>query len=148
MARTVAAEMALPPPPEIARRVRAAFAYAGEDVSKEHPKLDISKHTVARIVSGTNPRGADTDELEKIADFTKVPLEFLREGFTGEQPGVPDRLEALEHQYTALRSELHKEVQVLRDERVELAANIRRLEQALAANTRMGRRRQGPAANG
>jgi transcriptional regulator with XRE-family HTH domain len=139
--------MALPPA-EVARRVRAAFAYAGEDISKQHPDLGISPSTVARIVSSTKPRGADSDELGRVAAFTKVPLSFLLEGWASEEASTSERLEALEHQYAALRSELQREAQELRDARTEFAANIRKLEQALGASTTKGRRQTGPGADG
>lgn len=98
--------MALPPPPEIANRVRAAFAYAGQDVTKEHNELGISKATVARIVSRSDPRGASSEELERVATFTGVPLGFLLDGWASDAPRIDERVEALEHRLTALLDEI------------------------------------------
>jgi transcriptional regulator with XRE-family HTH domain len=140
--------MALPPPLEVARRVRAAFAYAGVDTTKEHPELGISKATVARIVSTSKPRGANHDELERIAGFTNVPLAFLLEGWPDGSPSTPERVEALEHQYATLAAQLAEAA----GSRESLAAALTEVNVALARHTReiaalaAERRRRGPGA--
>jgi transcriptional regulator with XRE-family HTH domain len=140
------ATMALPPPLEVARRVRAAFAYADCDTTKEHPELGISRATVARIVSTSKPRGANHEELERIAGFTNVPLGFLTDGWPDESPSTPERLEALEHQYATLKAQLAVEGEA----RAALADAVNVLQPVIAQHTReiaalaAGRRRGGP----
>jgi hypothetical protein len=71
-----------PSPPEVARRVRAAFAYAGLDVSKPVAGLGIDPSTIQRMVDPIDPRGATSEhELRQIALATGVPAGFLLSGF-------------------------------------------------------------------
>ena len=138
----VRAAMALPPPPEIARRVRAAFAYANKDVSKEHAELGIGYATVQRIVSPTKPRGADSDELEQIAGFTGVPVSFLLDGWPSEAPSAAERLEALEHQYQALIAQIgearRSAAEALAEQAQTVAQHTRAIEELQAARHRRG----------
>lgn len=127
--------MALPPPLEVARRVRAAFAYAGKDVSKDHPELGIGYSTIQRIISTESkkgPRPARRDELEQIANFTKVPLSFFLDGWPSDEPHAGERIEALEHQYGTIGPRI-AELETLT---AELAGTLRRV----AADTARHRR--------
>lgn len=71
-----------PSPAEVARRVRAAFAYAGLDVSKPVPGLPVDPPTIQWMIDPINPRGAESErELSQIAKATGVPVGFLLCGF-------------------------------------------------------------------
>lgn len=65
----------------VAKRVRAALAYAGltyEDAAERIP--DLGAATLRRIALMTNPRGATLHELGHIALACDVPLEWLTGG--------------------------------------------------------------------
>ncbi len=97
--------MALPAAEDIARRTSAALAYASIDVKAGVCVDDraISSATLARIVSAASPRGVHTlEELETIADACEVPRSFLLDGFTPDDPSLPERVEALERQLKVL----------------------------------------------
>lgn len=94
---------------EAAARVRAALGYAGLTVKQAptEPRLkdaDITYATLTRIVSATNPRGADIEELWAIADACGVPRRFMERGFVElAEAAQADRLEALANDLAALQ---------------------------------------------
>lgn len=99
--------MGLPEPAEVARRVRAALAYADIDIKHAEPQVGISSATIARIVSPSTPRGVRGEaELDLIAQATGVPIGFLINGWPLEEPTLIERVEALEHQLGSVRGEL------------------------------------------
>lgn len=83
LARTVAVvSLVLIDPRLVAARVRAALAYAGIEHTRPPDDLGVSKATLARMVSWTSPRGAQsTDELWAIADRCGVPRVFMEQGW-------------------------------------------------------------------
>ena len=103
-----------PSPHEVARRVRAAFAYAGLDATKPVRGLRIDPPTIQQIVDPDVPRGAESeDELHQIAEATGVPVGFLLDGFMLEQhshsraTAAPAGVEhSLQHSVAALAREL------------------------------------------
>lgn len=66
---------------EAANRIRAAIAYS----AKEHAEIaeisGVPVHTIRRIVSTKNPRGADLEELWLLADACGVPRWFVENGY-------------------------------------------------------------------
>lgn len=73
--------MRLLDPTEVARRTRAALAYAGLEQTDVIERAGISSATLARIVSKTKPRGASIEELWQIADACQIPRRFMEDGF-------------------------------------------------------------------
>lgn len=119
--------MRLIDPSDVARRARAALAYANIDVKSSPQHTGISYATMQRIVSPTAPRGAKLEELWAIADATGVPRNFMEHGFEGLTQAGEDtaaaRLEALE-----------EEQRQIRDQLAELVKATRRTTRALLAD--------------
>jgi hypothetical protein len=94
---------------EAAARVRAALAYAGVTVKAAPTYADLASTgltyaTLTRIVSPTDPRGADIELLWAIADACNVPRRFMEEGFAGlAETGLADRMAELEREMAELR---------------------------------------------
>lgn len=90
---------------QVARRVRAALAYAGIEVKRS---VDgITPATMARLVSLSNPRGFQRPgEPELIAQACHVPVDFLRHGFPHDDDELDGRLELIEEQL----AELHRSI--------------------------------------
>lgn len=89
------------PTDDLSARVRAAFAFAGLKKAERAAALGVSARTVTRIESGEVD--VDTDRLEAISLSTGVPESFLRHGFHKEEPGLGERVEALENRNAALQ---------------------------------------------
>jgi transcriptional regulator with XRE-family HTH domain len=68
-----------PPLPEVARRVRAARAYAGLTVAELADRLGMGVQTIKRIESGR--RTARGFELAAIAETCELPREFFELDF-------------------------------------------------------------------
>lgn len=73
---------------EVARRVRAAAAYAGIDHDELAAATGITVPTLRRIVSKSAPRGASAEERWSIADACQVPRWFLETGFAIVDPAA------------------------------------------------------------
>jgi transcriptional regulator with XRE-family HTH domain len=129
--------------PELGARLRAAFAYADMDKAQRAEVLGVSPRHVTRIESGEV--AVDRDKLPAVAAATGVPESFFTEGWPDEGPSTSERLERVEHLYATISGRLEQEAEQRRATLTELSGDIRRLEQALAANPRTGRRRQGTA---
>lgn len=94
---------------EAAARVRAALGYANLTV-KQAPReqrlkdANITYATLTRIVSATNPRGADIEELWAVADACDIPRRFMERGFDElREAGQAERIETLANDLAALR---------------------------------------------
>jgi transcriptional regulator with XRE-family HTH domain len=102
--------------------------------------LGVSERHVTRIEAGEV--AVNTDRLVAIAQATDVPLAFLTDGFTPEDPTVPERVEALEHQYATLRAEIAEArttvAEALADQGALLAQHTREIEALQAANRQPG----------
>ena len=110
-----------PSPPEVARRVRAAFAYAGLDVTKPVEGLRIDPSTIQRILDPINPRGAKSEfELRQIAQATGVPVGFLLCGFMAEGLHRAEPITANGNGYDARR----RPVADLSEDNSELQASL------------------------
>jgi transcriptional regulator with XRE-family HTH domain len=64
---------------ELAKRIRAARAFAGIDQAAVAEALGVSVITVKRMERGA--RDVPLDELQKLAEICEVPREFLEHGF-------------------------------------------------------------------
>jgi transcriptional regulator with XRE-family HTH domain len=89
--------MVLVPPPEAARRVRAAMGYSGMTFPELAAKTGLKKDLLRNIASRTRPSGGTLDRLYVIADACRIPRQFMEHGwrpFTarGEDPPA-DRLD-------------------------------------------------------
>ncbi len=110
--------MNLTDPRLTADRVRAALAFSNINVTDSLQRVGISKATMQRIVSPTNPRGASIEEMQLVAvACPDVPAWFLEHGFS---PPV-------ETGETDLRQELND----TRDELEALLARVARIDQVL-----------------
>lgn len=117
-------------PESVAARVRAALAYANIKVKDSGKRVGISAATMARIVSPTDPRGADGDQLDLIADACGVPRWFLERGFDVKPAGA--------------NANGDSEVRELRDAVGGMATDILRLQRELQVIRDEGRRRERP----
>jgi transcriptional regulator with XRE-family HTH domain len=127
---------------DLAARVRAAFAYKGLSKSARAKALGVSARQVTRIEAGE--ASVNPDRLAAIARATGVPRGFLEDGFAPDEPTVPERLEATEHQVGTVRDEIKE----LRETDATLQAGIVRLEQALQEIRDRDRRRGRGGASG
>jgi hypothetical protein len=104
--RVMSPSMALPSPEVVAARARAALAYANIKLTEKGEPVkvgSINQATMARIVSPTNPRGANSiEELWEIADACGVPRSFMEEGFSASGSNADARLAELEDQMGAV----------------------------------------------
>jgi transcriptional regulator with XRE-family HTH domain len=132
--------------PELAARLRAAFAYADMDKAQRAEVLGVSPRQVTRLLTGEVP--LDPYKLPAVAQATGVPESFFEEGWPDESPSTPERLERVEHLYATLNGRLEQEAERRRETLTELSSDIRKLEQALAASTRPGRRQRGTEGRG
>lgn len=70
------------PPQELARRVRAAIAYAGLDVAEIAQRTGIKAGTVRNIASDSRPSGGTPPRIAAIvAACDGVPASFMTVGF-------------------------------------------------------------------
>lgn len=81
---------------EASRRARAAIAYWGGEHEDLAEATGIKLSTLRRIVSRTNPRGANPDELERIAQACGVPRRFMLNGFDPDGESLETRIERIE----------------------------------------------------
>jgi transcriptional regulator with XRE-family HTH domain len=122
--------------------VRAAFAYKRLSKSDRAAALGVSERQVTRIEAGEV--AVNLDRLEAIAQATGVPLSFLREGFTEDEPALGERVEALEHQLLALQpNEARRLVAEAVGGLAEQVAQLQRELEALRAEDRRQRRAPG-----
>lgn len=97
--------MELPPPEIVAARARAALAYANIKLTEKGAPVkvgSITQATMARIISPTSPRGANSiEELWEIAEACGIPRSFMEEGFSAPASG-DGRVGDLEMQMAAV----------------------------------------------
>jgi len=70
-------------PPEAARRVRAALAYAGTSHADISKATGITAGTLRNMTSHSRPSGGSLDRLYLIAEACGVPRWFMEHGFDG-----------------------------------------------------------------
>ena len=133
------------PPRDLAARVRAAFAYKGLSKTERAQALGVSVRQATRIESGQ--AGIPDGRLEQIAQVTGVPLSFLVDGFVNDAPSAGERIEALEHQYAALRAEIAEARTAAVEALAAQASTIARHSREIAALRADRRRREQAAGN-
>lgn len=116
--------------PELAARLRAAFAYADMTKAERAEVLGVSQRQVTRILSGEV--AVDPYKLPAVAAATGVPESFFEEDWLNGSPSTPERVEALEHQYATL----HALVTEAADSREALADALTETNLVLARHTR------------
>ena len=119
--------MKLIDPNEVARRTRAALAYANLDVKRSPEVTGISYATMQRIVSPTSPRGASLEQLWAIADATGVPRAFMEHGFET----MSDR--PADEELAARVDQIERAQRDMRDQLAQLVNSTRRTTRALLA---------------
>lgn len=90
--------------PELAARVRAAFAFADLSKTERAQVLGVSPRTVTRYENGQSD--IDPRLLSAISEATGVPEAFFAYGWSQEDPTAVERVEALEHQLAAIRQSI------------------------------------------
>jgi transcriptional regulator with XRE-family HTH domain len=82
--------------PELARRVRAAWAYSGLSQEELAEAAGLKEGTIRGYLSKSRPNTPGPADLAAIADACGVPRSFMEEGFGASDPELVERVAGLE----------------------------------------------------